>query len=534
MAHFGRLTLDDCRCFRKRQLSAAIRCGLFVIALGSDVTALRADDGSNEDRDPSRAAGSEFAFTVVSTDGKPVIGATVRPWAVGVKSGSFLLPEKRFPPLTTDREGIARISLPTGSDDRELRAFKNLQKDDINRIALEVQHPEHPTWSGYLKVGVDKQIQLVAPTTVEIRAHRLGDIAALPDLYPMLSAPTRFFDWSAVNDGLILRHIDLASDRPWRWLRVIRVTDSGPVWFSELIDLKQHDGNPISLDVAMKPAVRVVGRLSDDVPRPVKGGRVVAEIIDGSDWWTKWSWRVSAEIAADGSFALSSLPANENLQIIALCDGWVSRSPSAQEVSEYAEKFQWAGLNYQGPDPSGPVYPQLRRAGATTTDVAVPMDPTAVCEVQVVDENNQPIANAEVHFWPNQYFFNAGSNIVGEGRDSITDIRTELKSGKYEKPSLDRRYVRFSATTGPDGKAVITNLPAGELTDGAPPREKWFSVSCDGYIPIANTANPQKGLTSDEPELLVKLSPGQTTAITVQMHKLPGRSGEAPGEQKAQ
>jgi hypothetical protein len=71
------------------------------------------------------------------------------------------------------------------------------------------------------------------------------------------------------------------------------------------------------------------------------------------------------------------------------------------------------------------------------------------------------------------------------------------------------------------------------LTDPAQPSERWFSVSSDGYIPLANTANPRKLLTSGEPELLVKLSPRQTTAITVQMHKLENRPDEAPGAPKA-
>jgi hypothetical protein len=270
-----------------------------------------------------------------------------------------------------------------------------------------------------------------------------------------------------------------------------------------LIDLTQLAGNPISIDVALKPAVRVAGRLADDVPRPVKNGRIVAKIIDGGDWRTSWSWAVLAEIAADGTFALSSLPANENLQIIALCDGWVSRSPSFAEVNEYTEKNHWGGFNYEGPV-SGVVRPQLARVGGTTTDIVIPMDPTAACEVRVVDENNQAIANAEVHFSPSQYFFLSGSSILGQGGDSITGIRAELKSDKREKPSLGRKIGPYAATTNSEGKAIITSLPAGELTDPAQPSERWFSVSSDGYIPLANTPNPRKLLTSGEPELLVK------------------------------
>jgi hypothetical protein len=461
-----------------------------------------------------------------------------------VKGGPFSLPEKRLLLVTTDREGTVRISLPTGSDDPELRDFKNLHENDIRMIAVDVQHPNHPTWNGWFRVGVDKQLQLVDPTTVEIRAHRLGDTAALADLYPMLGATSTFTDWSAAKGGLVLHRVDLASDRPWRWLRVVRVPDKGPVWFSELIDLKQATGNPISIDVAMKPAVRVAGRLADDVPRPVKNGRVVAEILDGCDSWPEWRWDVSGEILPDGTFALNSLPANELLQVFALCDGWVSRSPSVEEVNKYAEKYHWGDLKYQGPSVSRHAHAQLARIDTTTTDITVPMDPTAACEVRVVDENDQPIANAEVHFRPYQYCIWPAGNTAAEGRDSITEIRTVLKSGKFApvvttmvppgKSSLDRKNGRFSATTDRDGMAVITNFPAGALIDGAPQCEEWLTVSRDGYVPIANTPNPRMALSPDEPELLVKLSPGQITAITVQMHKRAARPREAPAQQKAQ
>ena len=346
-------------------------------------------------REFTPAAGAEFAFKVVDTDGKPVDDASVRPWAVGAKGGSFRLSEKNFPAVRTDNTGIARIAIPNG-DNHELNRFKYLTKDDIREFALEVRHPDHPAWCKYIDGDGKQPIVLVPPTTVEIRASRRSEPAPVSQLYPMLAATTYFFtDWSQDEDKLVLRRVDLASDEPWRWLRIVHAPENGPAWFSDLVDLKQETGNPISLDVPLKPGVRVVGHLADDVPRPIKNGRVIPTIVNGSPSWTHWRWDATAEIAPDGTFELNSLPRVENLQLIALCDGWVSRSPSLDEVNDYVEKNHWHNLKYRGPN-STFVYPQLVHIGGLAANPVIPMDATATCEVTVVDEHKTPIANADI------------------------------------------------------------------------------------------------------------------------------------------
>ena len=252
-------------------------------------------------------------------------------------------------------------------------------------------------------------------------------------------------------------------------------------------------------------------------------GKVVARIIDGTQSWTNWYWQATAEIAADGTFELNSLPRDENLQIIALCDGWVSRSPTADDVNDYAKQYDWKDLNYQGPG-NFFVYPQLVRVGGPTANPVVAMDPTATCEVTVVDKNNQPIADAEIHFSPNQCFFHGGSNIVGQGEDTLTGIREELNSTKPDRTRFDRKYISYSATTNSKGKATIANLPVGPLAEGTPPRDEWFVVDREGYVSIANSPNPQIKFISTEPELVVKLSPGKTESVTIQMDKLPEKA----------
>jgi hypothetical protein len=93
---------------------------LFVVVLVLGAFSLRADDApppatdpqpatqdTKADQDSGADVEAEFVFKVVSTDGQPVAQASVKPWAVGAQSGSFLLPDSKFPSVKTDAEGMA-------------------------------------------------------------------------------------------------------------------------------------------------------------------------------------------------------------------------------------------------------------------------------------------------------------------------------------------------------------------------------------------------------------------------------------------
>lgn len=269
----------------------------------------------------------------------------------------------------------------------------------------------------------------------------------------------------------------------------------------------------------------MVGRVADDVPRPVKNGRVVAEVIHGSDSWSNWSWHAQAEIDADGTFAFDALPPDENLQMIGVCDGWVSRSPTPDEVGEYVARNHWEEFATNVLNSSRFVYPQLHRLEGLMNHPVLPMNPTASCEVTVLDEQKQPIADAEVHFWPNQFFFLSGSNIVGDGTDSLKQIRDELTIGKKEQSDFTTYRNPYSVKTDANGKATVSNIPAGLAGEAA--RDEWFMVGREGYVAIANDPAGRVAFMSTDPELVAKLTPGETQHLTIQMKKRPAAAPPA-------
>ncbi len=461
------------------------------------------------------SAGPAYDFHIVTTRGKPIAGAVVRPWAVGAGGGSFLITEATARSVQTDALGNATITLGANAAGLEGESMRTAIKMGISRLAIEVNHPDHPVWSAYIDTGSKRRVVLSDSRTIELRAHREPGHAPLTRLFPILSRSLMDgVEWREHNGVVTIRRVDLDGLHAARWLRVAHVPESGPLLFSDLIDLKLRTENPIVLDLALKPSVRVEGKLAAQVPRPVKNGCVIAVIIDGHDVWTNWNWWATAPIDADGRFVVESLPADENLQLIAYCDGWISASPTQAEAAAYGAANGFSDINYHGPLKSV-IYPQLYRLTGPTIAPTVPMLRTAVCEVTVLDEDGRPLPNVKVEFLPAQQVFNEGSLLVGTSIDCLKVIREQLKTGGHRFPFDERPLSSdklYTAQTNTRGLAVVSDLPLGGATEPTVPTSCRFRVSLEGY----QTTWP----SLQTPTTSVSLMPGQVGQIVVRLKKL--------------
>jgi beta-lactamase regulating signal transducer with metallopeptidase domain len=471
---------------------------------------------SSQKRDTAldRKAG-EYTFHVVTTRGKPIAGALVRAWAVSAGGGSSRITEATSKAVKTDSGGTAQLVFAVDGNSPEALRMRADLKQGIRAVAITVDHPEHPVWSGYVDVDGKRRVVLSDSTTIEIRAHRGADKTPFSRLFPVLSRSVMDgADWTEQNGVVTIRRVDLDGEKASRWLRLAHVPESGPVLFSDLVDLKLRSEKHISLNLALKPSVRVEGELARTVPRPVKNGRVFAEIIDGHDAWTNWWWCATAEVGADGRFVLDSLPADENLQLIALCDGWSSASPTVAEASAYSAENGFSVLNYHGPR-ANTVFPRLVRLTGSTVHATVPMLRTATCEVTVVDEDGQPLSGASVEFWPGEMVYNHASFILGTGIDCLDVVRRQLASGKHRTASdprpLSRHFQSYAAKTNTRGLAIVSNLALGGATEPNTPTPVPFDVSLDGYAPPGGLLNQNAGT--------VKLTAAQTGSVTVRLKK---------------
>ncbi len=421
----------------------------------------------------------------------------------------------------SDASGVVRVILTEQMDQIMTAWLPQMGRPEIDEISLRVDHPDYPIWWKSIRVKGDEPIVLADATTITVRAQRSNTTEPAKGLYPELSS-TLTDDWTEADGVVTIRRVDLSSERASRWLRIVQVPENGPAWFSEIVDLKHIAGNPIALEVTLKPGVRVEGRLAETVPRPVQKGRAIAVAMRGSGQGGV-GWEAVSEISADGTFVLESLPENETLTVMCLCGGWMSRSPTKTEVQAYATEYGVTGL--AGSDPRAErLMPQLFRLDKPVVEAVVEMQPTAACEVTVLDPKGEPIPDASVQFWPNQGNYSGGSSFLGWGRDSATHIREQLAAGDHRRKS-DRPadVAEYTAKTNARGVAVISGLPGAAADDFSESRQAMFQVDCEGYIAVSNFKTEVQA-EYPFPILVAPLTSGKTERITVQMipARIPG------------
>jgi prepilin-type N-terminal cleavage/methylation domain-containing protein len=130
-------------------------------------------------------------------------------------------------------------------------------------------------------------------------------------------------------------------------VRSVRLDGDGTTWFSEVIAITAVAGQTNELAMKLKRGVTVRGQLYSTVPRPVKNGRVVAYVWPrGCD--TKKSppqWHGWSAVSDDGEFAIHSMPEGD-LEIVAMCEGFISTNGPGQFQTRYPQKHVIRGEKF--------------------------------------------------------------------------------------------------------------------------------------------------------------------------------------------
>ena len=219
--------------------------------------------------------------------------------------------------------------------------------------------------------------------------------------------------------------------------------EKGPVHFSDPVMFVAGKGTRHEYHLELKPGIRVEGAIDDSVPRPVRNGVVGANsnvgIELGGEPVEWWSWTT---IAPDGTFLLDPMPPGE-MEVIAICDGWISssRAPIANHIQHVPQRWE------------------IKDAA---TRITLTMEPTATFRARVVDSNGQGVMGARVAFWPNVKWRSGGSGVFfGAPMSSEERFRFESDAA-YVKDRDERNRHRtkpFQATTDENGVAIVKNLP---------------------------------------------------------------------------
>ena len=278
------------------------------------------------------------------------------------------------------------------------------------------------------------------------------------------------------------------------------------MWFSDLIDLKQHvaEGGTGKLNLTLNPGVRVEGKLADDVPRPVTKGIVCASIVEGVDS-PQWScWQDSTRLQADGTFVFASLPRETNLQLIAVCDGWTSRSPTAAEIDEYWQKHGFKGPS-EFPGGEAAVAARVYRLSGTVAKLVLPMQRLTSCEVTVIDPLGKPIEGVQVRFVPIE-IWSPGTSILGHEWSSLERLRNKGATEIDWSKQVEQMFKPYTTRTDSKGKGIMRGLIPGRTK---------FGVGLKGYEVVPGSV-ATKSVFED---IQVELKAGETAHATVTMRR---------------
>lgn len=440
----------------------------------------------------------EMLTTVIKVEdeeGNPIAGAVITPDGLRAEKGGghyFWRADRHGEPPTviTNTQGLVEVAYPKYAN----------EKIETSSISFLINHPDFcPDRPFYNIDETDKPVVLKRGATLRVSGYLESKGDLLTGIYPQLGRGRLYSDsWRQSQKGVYETH--QLPPGP-HYIRLAYLPEDGIAYFSDAKKFEAEKGKTYEFDLQLKPGVRLEGLLDETVPRPVRNGRVVAaahplnhphhserlrkRFTDPSVDPGYLHWRIWREVKKDGTFTFESLPHGE-VELIAICDGYISKNPPEEEN------------NYFGIAQTWPLKSPVTRA-------ELKMKPAARCEIEVLDEQGQPVKAAQVVFSPNIQWHSGGAQIFATPFNWSDLLRAggKMSSDKWAKVS---EVADFQAISDESGIAVVPNLPEGK---------RHFAVLHPQYQLPAKTGYAL--LPSRVAE--VELSAGQTAKVTVTMQK---------------
>jgi len=405
-----------------------------------------------------RATGPlERVVKVVDESGNPVEHAKIILMGFGTTNGTGWGWIDAWPnEFVTNAKGIATVLVP-----KKLTAMIPAESGNFTYISFRVEHPDFALQVQNPFRGDDGQpVTLSKGLTVAVKAidsatneQIASDLYAVSSGYPNPK-------WTLETGLLRSTPFNPKAADTGKYFRVVYAPNEGlaaQIMFSDVIDasLLKAEDHIANEDVVLHPGVELSGSLSENVERPVKpGGRLIATILSGSDHQSS-IWQDVVPITEDGTFKFAGLPRESHVELIAVCDGWVSRS-KLETTGDYDRKH---GTTFAQMNNGGMVASTPFRLESDAANVIVNMVETGICKFKVVDEHGDPIDLATIMVMPN-HVTRAGSTFLGAGGRSIDALLNADSAPRGVEFDMAKSYIRVTSLPG---IAVISNLPATSL-----------------------------------------------------------------------
>ena len=379
---------------------------------------------------------------VIDPDGHPIEGVAVDIAALKVRGISLLRNERKSRDKVqgqmTDADGLVTVRHPLQLNGRETLG-----------IGLVAAHPNFVTTEKTFNIdGEVAEMEMERGLQIAVSGI---DAETEERLTKNLYADTggNRATWKTKNNGLL---VSSPMKQKGRFLRVVELVEGKPARFSDRIEINPSEKSRLLIkDIKIAPGTRVVGKLDDSVTRPVKNGYVIGKILrkpvaNPNDQESHLQWDDRAEIKEDGSFVFESLPGDEVLQLIAVCEGW---GPAEPNLGDVAKLFP-LGVNLNQMEAE--LLPQVVELKGPEVTVTLNMVPTHRVRVRVVDAEGHVIPGAQVDCFVDQRWFHGGWESYGDG-----EIRRKfLVEGKRSR--FGGRY--HVVITDENGVGEFNNLPS--------------------------------------------------------------------------
>ena len=492
----------------------------------SAASSLLADEGDGKAADANATAkieiGGKAAVEVVDEDGKPVEGFTL----IGMGLRPHQDPSTGYPWLTNSH-GPHAVAVTNAAGQAELswpRWVVRSQQLTTAKLSVIADHPD-------FCLAVDQDVD-VAPDVrtkitlkrggrLRLHAFRPGEKKPLTDFRAQING---HFDslraWQNVVGGPAGR-VSPAMEAGPRLIRLIQPEEDGSLLFSDLLRFDSKVGVFEDRLLKLKPPMTVRGQLSENVPRPVKNGFVVAVVADqiekGEYQAESLEWQTWRLISEDGTFEFDKLPPSDKVRLLAFCDGYVSMQPQRGQLPLDLKRY---GRSFSGTTlPQSFVLP-----GGDDGTPTVRMERAATCRLNVVGVEGRPIEGATAGLFPQVIYSSGPTTVFGtskrsedamfEPRRTVLDTVREWRvSWPQKERDVDSSVLQpsFLANTDANGVAVIENLPPRSL-------QRLYAQHED-YVP-AGTKPPY------ELQQLISLRPGESSEATIRMVPKPPAEAE--------
>ncbi len=392
----------------------------------------------------------KFTLTLADDQNQPVSGALVSLYAMRCEQD----PASHYG-WPTDNTGPAPQGKSNGQGEFTfLYPFKFGAAPDwrtTTQVSLSIRHPEFVSDELHIDPRDGKAIKTLKAGCELALSARDANGKAVTDFAVMMAGPGRSASW-LIKEGM--KRSRAIPDGKWQTM-LVKPDEQGNHLFSGILPVRLAGNQHVSIrNVTLRPGLNVRGKLAEDVPRPVLGGKVIAwcvpkpagRVHDTND--PSLSWCDEATITEDGAFEFLSLPRSGNIQLIAVCDGWIIKDDLTEDPRPGFKTGKLVEVAMFEANSDIPI------------ELKLAMDPAGSVEVTVKTQDGQPLAGATVATWPNQALHLSGTQILGDSYPSIVEARAQMDPSAV-KDVFSRRKLQehYFQTSNQDGVAILRNIP---------------------------------------------------------------------------